>query len=242
MKLSNQKNYVRISSLLSFILGIVLLAFGVMLAVKANFGITVSTSLPYVFSLRFEHMTLGTFNYIIQGIVFIIMVLMMRSLQWQHVLCFVTNIIFGYTIDFIGFIMRSLVFETLVSRAIGFGLSIIVIGFALAFFIRSGMPMLPFDMFVRELAKRINKRIGLVKTFFDLTLATMSLTMSLIFFGALRGIHIGTLVSALTIGTAIDMALMFLDKYVNIDTTQVDKLKPALHRDIFNFNKQDIEN
>jgi len=238
---SNQKKYVRISSLLSFVLGIVLLAFGVVLAVKANLGITVSTSLPYVFSLRFDHITLGTFNYVIQGLVFFLMVLMMRSLQWQHVLCFVTNVIFGYTIDLFGLIMRPLVFETLASRTIGFGLSVVVIGFALAFFINSGMPMLPFDMFVRELAKRINKRIGLVKTIFDLTLAAMSLVMSVIFFSGLRGIHIGTLISALTIGSMIDIALVFLDKYVSIDKTQMDKLKPALHRDIFNFNKQDIE-
>lgn len=229
---------VAIPSFLSFILGVLLLAFGVILAVKANFGITVSTSLPYVFSLHFEHLTLGTMNYIIQGIVFFIMIIMIRKIEWQHVLCFVTNIIFGYTLDLFALLMKGVVFDTLMIRALGFAASIVVIGFALAFFIKSGLPLLPFDMFVRELAPRVGKRIGQVKTVFDLTLATCSLVASLVFFSKIQGIHIGTLVSALTIGTTIDIALHLLERFIHVDVKQTERINPVLKKEIISFGKK----
>jgi uncharacterized membrane protein YczE len=222
---------------IAFLWGILLLSLGVVLAVKVNYGVTVSTSPAYVLSLNFENISLGTFNYIIQGIVFIVMIFMIRTLKWKHVLSFITNVLFGYCIDLFVLIMRHMTFETHVQRVAGFICSIALIGFALAFFIRSEMPMLPFDMFVRELSAKIEKRIGIVKTGFDLTLALCSLVMSLMFFGGIRGIYFGTLLSALTIGTAIDIALHIVDKRIHFVDTNVDHIKSKLDETIISFRR-----
>ncbi|MDK2865755.1 MAG: uncharacterized protein PWP51_191 [Clostridiales bacterium] len=221
----------------AFLWGIILLSLGVVVAVKANYGVTVATSPAYVLSLHFSDISLGTFNYMIQGVVFILMILMLRTLKWKHVFSFITNVLFGYCIDLFVLMLQHMTFETHVQRVIGFISSILLIGFALAFFIRSEMPMLPFDMFVRELSAKIEKRIGIVKTAFDLTLALCSLIMSLLFFGGVRGIYFGTLLSALTIGTAIDMALHILDKRIHFGDAKVGRVKSKLDETIISFRR-----
>lgn len=226
---------------LAFLLGLILLALGVVVAVKANYGATVATSPAYVLSLKFTDMTLGTFNYLIQGMVFVIMILMIRRVQMKHVFSFATNVFFGFVIDLFVIMLQGVVMVTHVQRVSGFLVSIVLIGLGLAFFIRSELPMLPFDMFVRELSLKIGKRIGIVKTTFDLTLATSSLIMSLLFFGGIKGIHFGTLISALTIGTAIDIALHLFDRWIQIDTTKSRTLVSALEKQIVSFRRRDEE-
>ncbi len=89
-----------VNNVVLYVMGLFLLSLGVVLAIKSNYGISAAVSIPFVISSKYSIVSLGTFNYIYQGIIFLILVLIMRKISIQYVLAFVTAVLFGYAIDF----------------------------------------------------------------------------------------------------------------------------------------------
>ena len=204
---------IKINKYVSYFLGLILLGIGIVLAIKSNYGVTVSTSPAYVLSLKLKSISLGTINYLIQGLVFLLMLVVLRKLKLTYFISFITSIFLGYSIDLFSNLFSGLVVESHIFRVTCFVLSILIIGWGLVFFIKSKQPILPFDMFVREVSSKYGVRIGKFKTCFDISILAISVSLSFIFFGQFKGVHIGTLVSALTIGTAVDIFMRFFDSY-----------------------------
>ena len=66
-------------------------------------------------------------------------------------------------------------------------------------------------MIVVELTDRMKKPLTKIKTAYDCTSCAVAVILSFIFFGALKGVHIGTIVCALVNGTIIGMIGRLLD-------------------------------
>ena len=62
------------------------------------------------------------------------------------------------------------------------------------------MIVVPGEGMVRTIAQVSGREFGAVKVRFDLTLVLIALALSLFFFHTLRGIGLGTLVSAVLVG------------------------------------------
>lgn len=213
---------IKINKYISYFLGLILLSFGIVLAVKADLGITVSTSPSYVLSIWSDIVSFGTFNYIVQGIVFILMVVVLKKIKTVYFLSFLTSVILGYTIDFFAKVMASVQADTYGMKGFLFVSSIIVISVGLVFFIKSNKPILPFDMFVREISAKYDIGIGKFKTGFDISVLVISIAMSYLFFGELRGIHIGTLISALTIGSCVGFFMKLFDGIFYVEESSME--------------------
>jgi len=86
------------------------------------------------------------------------------------------------------------------------------------------------------LAKNIE--IAKFKTSFDLVCFTVSLTFSIIFFGKIKGLHIGTLVSAIILGSMIGECLKIMNKYIEGKSIfPEEKTKLVLDFDFLDFKK-----
>lgn len=96
-----------------FIIGMCSLSIGVIFTIKSNLGISVSSSLPYVLSLRFQNITLGTWNYIVQGIVFILLVVIMKKITVNYIMSFFISYLFGWAVDGANYIFAFLEASTL---------------------------------------------------------------------------------------------------------------------------------
>ena len=191
----------------------ILLPLGIVLAVKADCGISVASSATYVLSLIVEKISFGTFNYLYQGVVFLLMLIIIREVKLQYFLSFMTAVIFGYVIDLWVFILRGYVPESLPVRLIIFLISLITMSFAIATFIRSGLPLLPFDIFVRKVSAKFNMSFGRLKLIFDLSNLVVAVVLSLAFFSRLIGISWGTFVFGFALGPTISF---FLKQYERI--------------------------
>lgn len=201
----------KLNKYISFILGLLLLSFGIILAVKANYGVTVATSPSFVLSQRFAVPSFGVFNYLVQGFVFLLTIVVLKKFEMRFILSFGTSVIFGYTIDLFGFLMKNVSLSSHIVRIVFFIASIVIISAGLVFFYRSELPILPFDVFVREVSKKYGITISRFKLGFDIIMCTLAVVLSFAFFGALRGVSIGTLVSALTIGPTIGVLMKRFD-------------------------------
>jgi uncharacterized membrane protein YczE len=89
----------QIKRYLFFVLGLMVLAFGVALSVKANLGTSPISSLPYVLSLAFP-LTIGQFT-ILMHIVFILLqiALLRKDFDWIQLMQLPAAILFGVFTD-----------------------------------------------------------------------------------------------------------------------------------------------
>ncbi|MCR1897689.1 DUF6198 family protein [Irregularibacter muris] len=231
----------KIYNLFLFLLGLACLSLGVVLVVKSDLGISVATSVPYVFSLYFTKLSFGQWNYIIHGFSLLLLVIMIKKLTVKHLMSFIVAFLFGVTIDLFGGLLTFYTASTLVERIMLFILSSVVISVGLASLIKSNYPILPFDTFVKEITEIKNIKYKKFKTGFDLVCFTISFASSMLFFRKLQGLHIGTLVSAIILGSMIGSCLNFMNKYVGgKPLLPEEKTKAILDFDFIKFSKSKV--
>ena len=205
---------IKVYNLFIFLLGLTCLSLGIVLVIKSDLGVSVGTSPPYILSLYFTKVSFGQWNYIVHGLVLILLVIIVRRLTIKHLMSFFVAFLFGLFIDFFDLILISLESNTMVERIILFIIGSIIISIGVAGLMKSNYPILPFDTFVKEITMTKNIKYSKFKTGFDLTCFTSSVILSLIFFGRVKGLGLGTLISALVLGSTIGLSLDIMDKYI----------------------------
>lgn len=228
----------KINNVFIFLLGLICLSLGVVLVVKSDLGVSVATSVPYVFSLYFTKISFGQWNYIAHGFSLLLLVFIVRKLTVKYLMSFIVAFLFGLTIDLFNLILVSYVANTFLEKILVFILGSIVISIGVAAFMKSNYPILPFDTFVKEVTLAKNIRYAKFKTGFDLVCFTISLTASIIFFKKIHGLNIGTLVSAVILGSMIGACLNFMNKHIEGKSIfPEEKTKVVLNFDFLNIKK-----
>lgn len=228
----------KVYNLFIFLLGLSCLSLGVVLVIKSNLGVSVATSPPYILSLYFTKITFGQWNYIAHGFVLMLLVINVRKLTVKYLMSFVVAFLFGVTIDLFNLLLVSVHVNTLIGRIMLFIIGSIIISIGVAAFMKSDYPILPFDTFIKEITLIKNIKYAKLKTGFDLVCFTISLTLSMIFFGKIKGINIGTFISAIILGSVIGTCLNIMNKY--IDGKHIlpeEKTKLVLDFDFLGFEK-----
>lgn len=226
---------IKVYNLFIFLLGLTCLSLGIVLVIKSNLGVSVATSPPYILSLYFTKISFGQWNYMVHGLVLLLLVVIVRKLTVKHLMSFLVAFLFGLFIDFFNLILISFQVDSLLERVIVFIVGSIVISIGVAGFMKSNYPILPFDTFVKEITLTKNIKYSKFKTGFDLTCFTISLVLSLIFFGKIKGIHIGTFISAIALGSIIGFCLELMNKYIEGKTIfPEEKTKMILDYDLIN--------
>ena len=77
---------------------------------------------------------------------------------------------------------------------------------------RCKLPIIPTDLFPRELSEIINVSYSKVKIIFDVTCLAETAGMTLIFLGRLDGLGIGTVLAAFTMGKTVGIIGNMMDK------------------------------
>lgn len=77
---------------------------------------------------------------------------------------------------------------------------------------RCKLPIIPTDLFPRELSEIINVSYSKVKIIFDVTCLAVTAGMTLIFLGRLDGLGIGTVLAAFTMGKTVGIIGNIMDK------------------------------
>ncbi len=86
------------------------------------------------------------------------------------------------------------------ARAIALLAGCAILAFGISVEVAPNVIVVPGEGLVRTLAAVTGKPFGTCKVAFDTTLVTIAVVLSFIFFGALRGLGLGTIVSALAVG------------------------------------------
>ncbi len=217
-ELSNKKHVFRGELALLFV--ILLNTFGVVLMLYSGSGISAISSVPYAFSVVFTFWSLGTWTYIFQGFLIALLMIFRKRFVPSYLLSFVVGFAFSELLDFHKSWMSVLPL-TLPTRILYFVVSYLIICTGIALSNRCGLPIVPTDLFPRETSEIFKIKYSKVKIPFDLICLFLTATITFVGSGHIKGLGIGTVVAAFTMGKVIGLIGDALDRhfyFVNFKT------------------------
>ena len=107
---------------------------------------------------------------------------------------------------------------TIPLRILYFVLSYLIICVRIALSNRCKLPIIPTDLFPRELADITKVKYSRIKIGYDVTCLTITALMTLIILGHLDGLGIGTILAAFTMGKVIGMIGDKMDQHVRFES------------------------
>ena len=204
---------------ISYILGLVIMAFAAAFTEKANFGMSMVVAPAYILHLKVSEFlpwfTFGVAEYVFQGLLIIITVLIMRKFKISYLFSFVTAVIYGTLLDGAMALISALPENTLAIRILWYILGTVLCSFAVSLFFHTYLSPEAYELIVKEIAQKFNFNINKVKTSYDCISVVLGIIMSFAFFGfgVFKGVGVGTIFCALINGFLIGRFSKLLEKY-----------------------------
>ncbi len=199
---------------------IVMNSFGVVLMLYSGTGISAVSSMTYALSEVLPVFSLGTWTYIFQSALVISLMVLRKRFMPQYLLSFAVGFAFGLMMDVHKEWIQ--VLPTAVSfRVFYFVVSYLLICVGVALSNRCKMPIIPTDLFPKELSDITGAAFPRIKMSFDLICVVITAVLTLVCIGGISGLGIGTLLSALTMGKVIGSMDGWIDRHVEFATHQM---------------------
>jgi len=157
--------------------------------------------------------TFGIAEYLFQAFLMILLSLILRRFRLAYLLSFLTVVLYGLLLD--GFMQLTALLPCgiLGVRIACFVTGVLIVSFAVSLFFRTYLPPALYELFVKELSEKRALPITKVKTVYDCTSCLLAVVLSLLFFGTLRGIGVGTVITALFNGFLIGRFTTLCDRF-----------------------------
>ena len=221
----------RFSSELAYILGIPMIALSAALMQRADFGMSMVVAPAYIlhleFSRNFPWYTFGVSEYLFQGVLLILLVLIVRRFRKGYLFSFVTAVLYGLILDGFVALLAPLPAGGIPGRILYFILGLLICAFGVALVFHTYIAPEVYELLVKEISGRYRLSIGRVKTGYDCISCIAAIVLSFAFFGFGRfvGVGIGPVVCALLNGWLISRCSALLErKFEFYDTLPLRKL------------------
>ena len=209
---------------LAFFVGLALLAFGTALTAYGNVGISMVVAPAFVLHLYVSQFlpwfSFGVAEYVLQAAVLLILVLVLRKAKWTYLLSFAVTLLYGFLLDG-SMTITALLPENIYLQIAAYIVGAIICCSALALLFVSYFPPEAYELFSKEIAAKFHKPVHKVVNVYNLCSLLLAVVLSLVLFGGIKGIGIGTVVCALVYGFIINFfqkiyekAFRFEDKFV----------------------------
>lgn len=201
---------------LALLVAVIINSLGVVLMLYSGSGISAISSVPYAFSEVLPALSLGTWTYIFQGLLILSLMIMRKKFVPSYLLSFVVGFVFSELLD-VHELWINILPSNLLMQIVYFIISYILICIGIALSNRCGLPIVPTDLFPRELADITRVSYPKIKIGFDVTCLAVTGALTFCFLGHLEGLGIGTIIAAFTMGKGIGIAGNILDKYFRFE-------------------------
>lgn len=201
---------------LALLIAVLVNSFGVVLMLYSGAGISAISSVPFAFSEVLPKLSLGTWTYIFQGILVFSLMVMRKRFVPSYLFSFVVGFAFSEMLDVNELWIKVLPY-TIPMRVVYFIISYILICIGIALSNRCGLPIIPTDLFPRELSAITTVKYSKIKIGFDVTCLAVTGLLTFLCLGYLDGLGIGTILAAFTMGKVVGMIGDKLDSHFNFD-------------------------
>ena len=201
----------------ALVLAVVINSFGVVLMLYSGSGISAISSVPYAFSEVFPRLSLGTWTYIFQGLLILSLMILRRKFVPQYLFSFVVGFAFSGLLD-VHKAWMTVLPVTIPWRIAYFIISYVLISIGIALSNRCGLPIVPTDLFPRELADITGVAYSRIKVAFDVICLAITALLTGLMLGHIKGLGIGTVIAAFTMGRFIGLIGKWMDKHFCFET------------------------
>ena len=203
------------ASELLWLFGIIFVALGVSICSKADLGVSMIAAPAFVVSEALCNLwsgfSVGMVEYIIQGLLLILLCVVVGRWNWKYLLAFAVAVIYGYTLNFFLWILSPIEFNSVALRWVMLLVGDAITAFGVACFFRTYMPLQVYELFVAEIADRFKLTITKVKAAFDMSLLAISIVLALTLFGDLTTFDFSTIIyssfHSIGLGTLVTTAI-----------------------------------
>lgn len=199
----------------SYLLACVLSAAGIRLQVNSGLGLSMIAAPAYILSQKLSWLSQGNAEWMLQGVVFLVLCAVLRRFPVKKIWSFVAAIPYGWIFDGVSLVLGGIRASGFVGSLLVFLLGCVLLSLGIALFFKSYLPCQVHEMFVKTLAEERGWKQGRVKSVYDACFLVISLSLSLLFFGRLDGIGLGTVLCTLVNGPLIGLWLRLMDGRIN---------------------------
>lgn len=203
-------------------------SFGVVLMLYSAAGISAISSVPYAFSEVFPALSLGTWTYIFQGLLVLSLMIMRKKFVPSYLFSFVVGFVFGELLD-LHELWINILPDGLAWRIAWFVISYVLLSIGIAISNRCGLPIVPTDLFPRELSDITKVGYPKIKIIFDVSCLVVTAALTFFGLGHIEGLGIGTVLAAFTMGKAVGLCGDFLDRHFRFESFMTRR-KSAVHQ------------
>jgi len=175
------------TSELMWLFGILFVAFGVAICSKADLGVSMIAAPAFVIyealAPFFTWISVGVTEYVVQGIMLILMCVIIRRFNWRYLLAFLVGVIYGYTLDLFLWLLSDISFNAIWLRWIMLIAGDVCTAFGVACFFHTYLPLQVYELFVAEISDRFKFNINKTKSIFDISQLSISIALALLLFG-----------------------------------------------------------
>lgn len=197
-----------------FLIGLFIASLGVAFSTKAGLGTSPVASVPYSVSLFSHIFTFGGWLNVWSVMQILVQIILLRKkcriveIVIQTVLAFV----YGYLTNFSCYLISEIHVDTYLMQLACLIVSCLVLGLGIWIQLKGNVAMLPGEAMNRAVAYVTGKKYENVKIFFDILYIALSVLISIVFVGELKGVREGSIIAAIMIGNIIKMYHKIWDK------------------------------
>lgn len=205
-----------INRYLLFVFSLLVLAFGVAVLKKADWGISPMSSVPNVVSMKLDFLSMGNCLILWNCLMILGQILLLRNnFKIIQFLQLPLSIIFGYFTDFAMWVVNPITVNNVFEKALSIIIGILILAFGISLAVIADVIMNSGEAFVKALADTTKKDFGKIKTYVDMGCVLIALILSLLLFDfKIVGIGIGTVIIALSTGMVVRIYIRLLKKHI----------------------------
>ncbi|WP_297099701.1 cytidylate kinase family protein [uncultured Draconibacterium sp.] len=211
--------------IITFGIGLFVMAFGVALSVKADLGVSPISCIPYVYSIKMPY-TLGQLTIVFNIFIMLLqMVVLRKNYRLFQLVQLPVVFAFGLFIDLAMNMLSFLTATNYVLKAFWCLLSCVILAFGVFLEVKAKITYLPGEGLAMAIADTFKKEFGKAKIGVDSAMVVLGIISSFVFLHQLLGIREGTVVAAILVGFIAKFysrKLQFIDDWLSVKETKAE--------------------
>ena len=151
---------IKFSRELSYFAGILLLAIGAAMMSKGGYGMSMVVAPAYIIYQKLSAyssiITFGLAEYIVQGILLIVLIIVVRRFKITFIGAFITTFIYGLILDLFMYLMSLFALDAIALKIIFYIIGELLCAMGIAFIFQTYLIPEVYDLFVKEVSKKFN--------------------------------------------------------------------------------------